>query len=504
MAKEKKYSTSLYILKKLEELLIKYDYKQTTQLLILTHSNLAFVHKELKNFDLALNYLKKAVTLCENNNEIEDTITTYLNICAIFSQLGKHKKALDHAIKAAFKCQENFPHENPTVKQVTLLANAFYNMGIEEEYLGCVVAAKEWYKKAYEVLERNNKVDPEMKVEFYKKLQEVTENTNVVRFKRKKKIGHCSSQRNLVPESLRAKVVKLKPKTVISPFVVQPRFIERIIKRNTSRKIITPLTSTFRDKNTSRVIKASVNNSKLSKDILSLESNKKKGKESTTDYHSDTENEPMLMTILNKINKEPPLDPLLDKIPHKESEDESKEEKEMLREFEVLEWSDLEELCNREVDNNVVDIKVKGSTNKSNTSNKLDSNVKSLNKEKLFEGNMYFDNNNYLVKYFIDEGKDLIIKLKNIATRETQLLHFTKEQASNVLKKNSENMITDSINALAQLLTLKKSKGNNNKVHKERIILLKGNMIKKIDKQSKGVIQSEQERYTFNKELTCA
>jgi hypothetical protein len=54
--------------------------------------------------------------LCEANNEIEDTIAIYLNICSVFSQIGKHKKALDYAIKAAFMCQENLSHKNSSVK----------------------------------------------------------------------------------------------------------------------------------------------------------------------------------------------------------------------------------------------------------------------------------------------------------------------------------------------------------------------------------------------------
>lgn len=503
-----KHSLSLHILGKLEELLIKFNYRQLTQVLILTYSSLASVHRELGNFDTALNYLRKTTTLCEVCEEAEDAVATHLNVCTLFSQLGKHKRALDYAVKAVFTCQEKFPRENLSAKELTLLATAFYNMGIEEEFLNNTGAAKEWLKKAYELLENNSDVDPEIKIQLYKKLQSITErrNVEVIRLKKpKKRMCHCASQSIVgVHENARLKIVKLKPKAnAVSPFAAQPRFIKRPIKRNASKKtaLVSPLSSTLRERNTSKLQKPILSRSKASKEAAHPETN---GKSSTTDYPSDLEGElnQLLMVSLNShcANKvdEPPLNPLLDKmyptpsqevkeeiVKEDDQTDESDEEIKALKDLGVLEWSneeesedELKELCekgNEDFKKMAAEAAkdISPSTKDESTSNKHDADLKALGDEgeKLFEGNMYLDGCNYLVRFFADEQGEVTVRVRNIATCETQSLVFPKEQAPNVLKANSKNMVGDSISALAQLLALKKSKGKTPKALEEEMVV---------------------------------
>eukprot|EP00826_Nyctotherus_ovalis_P054453 TRINITY_DN712_c0_g1_i15.p1 TRINITY_DN712_c0_g1~~TRINITY_DN712_c0_g1_i15.p1 ORF type:complete len:421 (+),score=142.33 TRINITY_DN712_c0_g1_i15:77-1339(+) len=383
-----------------------------------------------------------------------------------------------------------------------------YNMGIEEEFLNNTSAAIEWLKKAYELLENNSDVNPEIKIQFYKKLQNITErrNVEVIRLKKpKKRMCHCTSQSTVgAHESVRLKVVKLKPKAnAVSPFTAKPRFIKRPIKRNASKKItlVSPLSSTLRERNASRLVKPIISHSKASKEAALPETN---GKSSTTDYPSDLEGElnQLLMISLNNKVDEPPLDPLLDKIyptPSQEireeivkedkQTDESKEEVKALKDLGVLEWSneeesedELKELCEKDnEDFKKIAVEaakdISPSTKDESTSNKHDANLKPLSEEgeklveKLFEGNMYLDGCNYLVRFSADEEGELTVRLRNIATSEMQSLVFPKEQAPNVLKANSKNMVGDSISALAQLLTLRNSKRKSPKAPEEEMVV---------------------------------
>jgi len=527
-----KHASALHILEKIEELLIKFNYKDLTQVLTLTYSNLACVYKELKDFYIALNYLKKAATLCETYNQTEDTVTTYLNICVVYSQLGKHKRALDYAIKAAFKCQEHLSREDPSVKELTLLATAFHNMGIEEELLGNTIAAIEWHKKAYGILENNSDVDPEMKIQFYKKLQEITENTKteVTRNKKpKRRICHCTAQSTIpVTETIRPtiKVVKLKPKrNMITPLIAKSRITKNSVKRNAHKRItlMTPLSSTFRECNTSKMTKPLVGCSKISKDLMPSESNGRMCKESTTDYISDLDGEvdQLLMASLNKKPlKEPPLEPLLKDIypkGHKNlgnkvlvpqeavmSDNESKEEEKVLEDLGVLEWSDAEDsedeikelygrhnetFLNKEKVESVKKVRQMIKTDNASPTRSKPTNKKEI-LEKLFEGNMYLDNNNYLVKFYIEESGNVIVKLRNISSNKIQDLIFSKEQVPSVLKANSKNMAADSINALAQLLTLRKCKENGHKIQDGKLSIgmkeKKRSMINKLNENQSG------------------
>ncbi len=78
-----------------------------------------------------------------------------------------HQKALEHAKRAVYECsfeiikltekkdkKDTSDSENDYSKKVTMLAIAYHNLGIEENYCGSFENAKEAYYKAYEMMER--------------------------------------------------------------------------------------------------------------------------------------------------------------------------------------------------------------------------------------------------------------------------------------------------------------------------------------------------------------
>ena len=97
---------------------------------------------------------------------------THLNICAVLSQLNKHELALNHAMSAVILLQEmqlrrrldpssvdddddsQQPAEN-SKDRTAVLAIAYHNMGVEQEFLRSYPAAILSYKKAVNFAEKH-------------------------------------------------------------------------------------------------------------------------------------------------------------------------------------------------------------------------------------------------------------------------------------------------------------------------------------------------------------
>ena len=106
----------------------------------------------------------------------ETQADTHLNICAVLSQLNKHELALNHAMSAVILLQEMMlrrkldPNSNDddledvpgTIQpketnkdKVAVLAIAYHNMGVEQEFLRSYPAAILSYKKAVNFAEKH-------------------------------------------------------------------------------------------------------------------------------------------------------------------------------------------------------------------------------------------------------------------------------------------------------------------------------------------------------------
>lgn len=142
--------------------------KNRQNLLAVTLNNLACYYKSVKQPNVSLSYLQKVLKIeIENFSEPSDLAATYLNICAIFSQLGKHQQAISSCFSAIkyLKGYEN--EENFTEKILNSLVVANYNLGVEYEYLQKFNKALEFYSQglslAYDGLGSSNSLTIKLK-----------------------------------------------------------------------------------------------------------------------------------------------------------------------------------------------------------------------------------------------------------------------------------------------------------------------------------------------------
>ncbi len=119
-----------------------------------------------------MNFLQKALQIESRLQRPETQADTHLNICAVLSQLNKHELALNHAMSAVILLQEmmlrkrldpqaaeddeEFQAIDANQKDRTaVLAIAYHNMGVEQEFLRSYPAAILSYKKAVNFAEKH-------------------------------------------------------------------------------------------------------------------------------------------------------------------------------------------------------------------------------------------------------------------------------------------------------------------------------------------------------------
>ena len=124
----------------------------------------------------ALNYLQQALSIEARLQRPEVQADTHLNICAVLSQLNKHELALNHAMSAVILLQEmmlskkldpeSYPYDDledqgkyatpdSNKDRTAVLAIAYHNMGVEQEFLKSYPAAILSYKKAVNFAEKH-------------------------------------------------------------------------------------------------------------------------------------------------------------------------------------------------------------------------------------------------------------------------------------------------------------------------------------------------------------
>ena len=121
------YSECYRLLKKAEEIIRSPSYPTNSKLSAVTWNNLGCYYKRINSFELALNYLKKAL----NDDTDSDNVTlagTHLNILAVLSQQQNHKLALHHGTQAVKLLQNS--------NNAQTLIVALQNVGDEYVSLG--------------------------------------------------------------------------------------------------------------------------------------------------------------------------------------------------------------------------------------------------------------------------------------------------------------------------------------------------------------------------------
>ncbi|KAH9185443.1 hypothetical protein AeNC1_012580, partial [Aphanomyces euteiches] len=158
--------TALDVLKKALRLANSDKFTNTESLQILTYNNLGCCYRRLNKVKHALKYLHAAADIGAVTTHIKNLSITFLNLCAIESQMGHHTVALKHAQSAIFHAQEELvvgQVEDDTdygdildaktkEEKIIALAIAYHNMAVELEHNNCGESSLQWYKKALQLM----------------------------------------------------------------------------------------------------------------------------------------------------------------------------------------------------------------------------------------------------------------------------------------------------------------------------------------------------------------
>ena len=126
-----------------------------------TFNNLACYYRRQGKLHAALQYLQKALKIESKLTNVQNPADTHINACAVLSQLGRHQTALEHAQSALILLQEELlsppgaaATAAPQADRIAVLAIAYHNIGVEQEFLKRFEQSILSYKKGVEVAER--------------------------------------------------------------------------------------------------------------------------------------------------------------------------------------------------------------------------------------------------------------------------------------------------------------------------------------------------------------
>mmetsp|Transcript_6815 Transcript_6815/g.6921 ORF Transcript_6815/g.6921 Transcript_6815/m.6921 type:complete len:329 (+) Transcript_6815:107-1093(+) len=127
-----------------------------------TFNNLACYYRRQGKLHAALQYLQKALKIESKLQNVQNPADTHINACAVLSQLGRHQSALEHAQQALILLQEELlsppgsaePAAPPQADRIAVLAIAYHNIGVEQEFLKRFDQSMLSYRKGVEVAER--------------------------------------------------------------------------------------------------------------------------------------------------------------------------------------------------------------------------------------------------------------------------------------------------------------------------------------------------------------
>ena len=126
-----------------------------------TYNNLACYYRRQGKLHSALQYLQKALKIESKLVKVQNPADTHINACAVLSQLGRHQTALEHAQNALILLQEELLSPPgvigaapPRADRIAVLAIAYHNIGVEQEFLKRYEQSILSDKKGVEVAER--------------------------------------------------------------------------------------------------------------------------------------------------------------------------------------------------------------------------------------------------------------------------------------------------------------------------------------------------------------
>eukprot|EP00347_Sterkiella_histriomuscorum_P006593 403352176 len=171
LLKTQQFQRAHELLKKSELLCENNDYGRA-----MTYNNFACYYRKQGKLRSALQYLEKALEIEQTLPYHSSKADTHLNICAVLSQMHKHDIAMHHAQSAIIIAQSNLlraflPNRenhvdveaqaqlNREIQQnfkdrIAVLAIAYHNLGVEQEFLKLYHQSLESYRQAKEFAER--------------------------------------------------------------------------------------------------------------------------------------------------------------------------------------------------------------------------------------------------------------------------------------------------------------------------------------------------------------
>jgi len=162
---KEKFDATLDFLKKAEILS-----QNSFELRAVTYNNMACYYRRIGKLRIALRYLEDAISIEIRLDKTKTLADSHLNICAVYSQLGKHDLAMTHIMKSIILLQDEIlGYSMPSIQdntrmnskiqrdpdakkrfedRVAVLAIAYHNLGVEYEYLKQFEEAVSTYRKA--------------------------------------------------------------------------------------------------------------------------------------------------------------------------------------------------------------------------------------------------------------------------------------------------------------------------------------------------------------------
>ena len=128
------YAECFRLLKRAEEIINSPNYPTKSKLNAVTLNNLGCYYKRVHNYDLALNYLKRALEE-EETNDKATSAGTHLNILAVLAQQDNHQQALYHGIQA-LKLLKDSDNIKTLIIALQSTADEYIAVGDSEKALG--------------------------------------------------------------------------------------------------------------------------------------------------------------------------------------------------------------------------------------------------------------------------------------------------------------------------------------------------------------------------------
>jgi len=159
-----KYQQAIRIMNKVKPLskYIQSDLTGYADFLNALLNTMAYAYKATEQYALALNCLNEALLVCEKTGQNTHLANTYLNMCSVWCLLSDYKQARANAVKAVDFIIKSKPENDNVHERNAQLGYAYYNIGMQDEYLGNNNKALELYEKASLLLQNNPCANPEM------------------------------------------------------------------------------------------------------------------------------------------------------------------------------------------------------------------------------------------------------------------------------------------------------------------------------------------------------